>query len=703
MISYEQFREKFNINLNIQQEQAVRQTDAPVLLLAVPGSGKTTTLVTRVGWLIYGLDSPPEGILTMTYTVAASADMRTRFRAIFGDEYVSRLSFRTINSFCMAVIGKYFRKTGRDVFQLIDGNAKTKLLAKIYQRVRGEFPDDGDIKNLENAITYVKNMRLPRTELDELSMNGLEIAPLYHEYAKEMKQRQLMDYDDQLVYARTILLRCPDIREYFQAMYQYICVDEAQDSSRIQHEIVRLLTGSEGKLFMVGDEDQSIYGFRAAYPDALMSFERDYPGAKVMFLEKNYRSAPEIVCAADRFIAHNTMRRAKHMQAVRQPGGMVRKLELSDRSVQYGQICRIVNNGQRRETAILYRNNDSAVPVIDWLDRYGIEFRYARSDDSFFSSRTVGGVRDIINLALCPTDEGAFMRVYYKLGLAVTRQMAEKAAAVCRRGRAKSLVAALRRVAEDKSKQFLERIDELETSFNAIPTMTALDALNEIRYNMGYGGYVLRTEGDTERLYLLAQVASREKTAASLLERLEQLREIASNGGSANTSLTLSTIHSSKGLEYDRVIIIDAVDGILPSVPYAVDSQMKPEQRKLLEEERRLFYVAATRAKNELILMTYARQPDAVFIRQFTAPLLLSKPQEPQRPKMKVSPPRAKIYISGDAAEYKPGAAVRHKNFGSGYIKSIEGRNIIVKFGAQEKKIDLDYCIKAGLIYIEKR
>ena len=701
MISYEEFKQQFNINLNAQQEQAVRQTDCPVLLLAVPGSGKTTTLVTRVGWLVYGLGVPPESILTMTYTVAASADMRARFRSIFGDEYASRLSFRTINSFCVAVINRYYQATGHEVFELIGSDDKLRLLTRIFQRVRREFPDDGDIKNLETAITYVKNMRLPRSELEELSMNGLDIAPLYDEYIAEMKRRRLMDYDDQLVYARTILLRYPDIRAYFQRQCRYVCVDEAQDSSRIQHEIIRLLSLEQGRLFRVVDEDQSIYGFRAAYPDALMSFEQDYPGAKVLFLEKNYRSAPEIVTAADRFIARNTMRRAKHMRAVRESGGVLQKLELSDRSAQYGQICRLIASAPQRQTAVLYRNNDSAVPLIDWLDRRSIAFRYARSDEKFFSNRTVNGVCDIIRLALCQTDTEAFMRVYYKLGLAVTRQMAERAAALCSGGKAKSLIKALHLAARDKPQAYHNRIEELEQSFNSLPSMTAIEALNEIRYKMGYGGYILRTDGDTERLFLLSQIAVREKSAASLLERLAALQKIASGGGSADCPLTLSTIHSSKGLEYERVILIDALDGILPSVPCAPDAQLKPEQRRALEEERRLFYVGATRAKNELILMCYDRQPDSVFISQFTVPPRRSAPQKPTE-KIRIAPPRAKSAATGSTAEFKPGAVLRHKNFGRGKIIASDGAILKVRFADREIKINLDYCYKAGLISIEK-
>lgn len=642
MLSYAEFCDKFNIRLDEQQAQAVQCIDRAVLLLAVPGSGKTTTLITRVAYLIYCMGVTPESILTMTYTVAASAEMRARFSAVFGEEYAARLEFRTINGVCDSIIRRYARRTGAQRFDLVSDNGA--MLAEVFRTVRGEYPEGGDIKELQKTITYIKNMRLPRGEIDELEAGGIAVAPVYDAYRETLRRRGLMDYDDQLVFARQILLRYPDILGALRERYKYICVDEAQDTSKIQHEIIRLLTGESGSIFMVGDEDQSIYGFRAAYPDALMSFEGDYGGARVLLLESNYRSTPEITEPADRFIARNSARHEKHIRAVRGHGAPIRAVALSERAAQYSYICTMMENDPQRETAVLYRNNDSAVALIDWLDRRGVPFRCRRGENSFFLNRTVSGVRDIMTLALEPGNAEAFMRVYSKFSLPIRRETAELAVSLYGAGKAGSLIAALESASKEQPDWLRERLAELHDNFIALRTDTAREALDRIRYKMGYGGYVLKD--------------------------------------------------SSKGLEYDRVIIIDALDGILPSVPCS--GRLDDEQRKTLEEERRLFYVAATRAKNELILMTYPRQGICTFIEQFF--------EKPKRSLGGLTRPNVTQKTLWAAKDYFPGVQVEHSVFGQGTITEVKGELATVIFRSGEtKKLMLPVCIGNGRLKLVKK
>ena len=648
MLSYAEFCDKFNIRLDAQQAQAVQCTDRAVLLLAVPGSGKTTTLITRVAYLVYCMGIAPENILTMTYTVAASAEMRARFSAAFGEEYAKRLEFRTINGVCESIINRYARQTRAQRFDLVSDNGA--ILAEVFRTVRGEYPEGGDIKELQKAITYIKNMRLPRGEIDELEAGGIAVAPVYDAYRETLRRRGLMDYDDQLVFARQILLKYPDILGALRERYKYICVDEAQDTSKIQHEIICLLTGESGSIFMVGDEDQSIYGFRAAYPDALMRFEGDYGGARVLLLESNYRSTPELTEPADRFIARNSARYETHIRARR--------------------------------------------GLIDWLDRRGMPFRCRRGETSFFSNRTVNGVRDIMTLALEPGNAEAFMRVYSKFSLPVRRETAELAVSLYGAGKAGSLIAALESASKEQPDWLRERLAELHDNFIALRTDTAREALDRIRYKMGYGGYVLKDSGDKERMYLLSILAAREKNTESFLQRLRELENISTENRTADSKLILSAIHSSKGLEYDRVIIIDALDGILPSVPCS--GRLDDEQRKTLEEERRLFYVAATRAKNELILMTYPRQGTSTFIEQFF--------EKPKRSLGGLTRPNVTQKTLWAAKDYFPGTQVEHSVFGQGTITEVKGELATVIFRSGEtKKLMLPICIGNGLLKLVKK
>lgn len=260
------YKSKFHITLYEQQEAAVQKEHGPVLLLAVPGSGKTTVLVTRLGYLIYCRGVRPEEILTMTYTVAATRDMRERFCSVFGEEFRERLEFRTINGVSARVILQYEKATGRKAFRLEEKPGEISLLlGDIYRAQTPEIPTESDIKNIQTQITYIKNMLLTDEEIDGMKSGGdYEIAPIYREYCRAMRLAKRMDYDDQMVYASQILRKCPDILKRFRSRYRFFCVDEAQDTSKIQHLLIRQLSGSHPNLFMVGDEDQSIYGFRAA-------------------------------------------------------------------------------------------------------------------------------------------------------------------------------------------------------------------------------------------------------------------------------------------------------------------------------------------------------------------------------------------------------------------------------------------------------
>ena len=328
-----EFIEKYSANLNTQQLEAVRTIDGPVLLLAVPGSGKTTVLVNRLGYMLYVKNIPSENILTLTYTVAATKDMSERFERLFGRDYASSLEFRTINGICAKIISHYGRLIGKTSFDLVTDEKDTgKMLTDIYVKYMEEYPTESDIKAVRTLITYCKNMCLTETEIKELGEDeNLKLFEIFDAYNKSLRAGSLMDYDDQMTYAYRMLKSSPDLLEFYRNKYRYICVDEAQDTSKIQHMIIALLAGENGNLFMVGDEDQSIYGFRAAYPEALLNFEKDHKGAKVLVMDQNYRSNANIVALSDKFIQKNFNRHEKHMHATRDAASEVGIVTLSSR------------------------------------------------------------------------------------------------------------------------------------------------------------------------------------------------------------------------------------------------------------------------------------------------------------------------------------------------------------------------------------
>lgn len=269
-MDFAEWKAAWGVRLNDQQEAAVQAAEGPVLLLAVPGSGKTTALIHRLGYLIFCRGVAPEHILTVTYTVSATKDMAARFAQVFGADLAGRLEFRTINGLSARIIRYYEKTKGRTAFALITSERKlSSLVGDLCQKATGEFPTESTVKSLRTAITYIKNKQLGPEAIEHYPLDDLPVGKIYQEYCAALRNYGWMDFDDQMVYAARILRKYPEILGAFQDRYRYLCVDEAQDTSRIQYTILRLLAGQRQNLFLVGDEDQSIYGFRAAEPSGV--------------------------------------------------------------------------------------------------------------------------------------------------------------------------------------------------------------------------------------------------------------------------------------------------------------------------------------------------------------------------------------------------------------------------------------------------
>ena len=494
-MTQEEFSKKFLSHLNKQQREAAQTVDGAVLLLAVPGSGKTTVLVTRLGYMVYCRDIAPGRIMTMTYTVAATKEMQQRFSSMFGSEYADALEFRTINGLSAKIIDYYSRNHGkRQPFELLDNDGElARMVGQIYQKINNEYATESTIKDIRTGITYIKNMMFTKEEIDSLDVGVPQMPEIYHQYCAELKRRGLMDYDDQMSYALTILNSYPAVLEHFQDKYQYICVDESQDTSKIQHAIIQQLAQKYGNIFMVGDEDQSIYGFRAAYPDALMNFSNDYPNAKVMLIENNYRSTNEIVAIANAFVSKNRFRYKKAIVPTRGNGLPIQVIDAVDRATQYKYLLTVAQTCES-ETAVLFRNNDSALPLIDMLERSGIPYNCRQFDGVFFSHRIVVDMTDIINFAYDPHDAEAFMRVYYKFGSPLTKKAAIYA---CEQSKCtgKPILEELIKFPE-LSSYAKEGIINLLTLLPMITEGNGTKAVQLIWNTAGYGQYVISNKLD---------------------------------------------------------------------------------------------------------------------------------------------------------------------------------------------------------------
>ena len=712
-MNYDAFRQKYNIALNPQQERAVRKVNGPALLLAVPGSGKTTVIVARVGYMMFCAGIRPENILTLTFSRAAASEMKQRFFAVFGADVAEQPRFGTIHSFCLSVIRKCEAAYGLHVPQLVTDTGS--LIRKVFIGEFYEVPTETTVNELSRNISYCKNMMIDGIRLEGIDMGELDFRRFYEEYEEYKHKNDLMDFDDQLLYAYRLLEEYPEMLDAIQDRYRYINIDEAQDTSLLQHNIIKKLSSKYENLFMVGDEDQSIYRFRAAYPEALLRFRNDHPEADIMLLETNYRCAENIVKAADRIIRTNKNRYEKNMKAERR-NGVIYETRLRDAGDQYTYLVRVLGEAaaQGREVAVLYRNNESAVPLIDLLEKEGIPFN-TDTVMLFYDHDIVKDMICTLRLIINRRDLEAYKAVYYKLGLYTTRRQYLMVKERIERNAPGTVFEILAEAEErnDKRRQIREFGRELARLENLRP----FDALREA------GGLFYRkwmeqkaAEGTEtmrsleHKLDTLLALSSEYGTIGEFISRVWQLARGNANipkrsgrdgteenrgeiSGATRGIVTLSTIHSSKGMEFDKVVLIDMYQGILPSgrvsgAEFAADDGY--------EEEVRLFYVALTRARDEIEVVTAPKLFGKHLERSPFVDMLFENKRRIVYKKQKAA--KQTVPDDGPGELYVAGTKLKHKYFGEGIIINRTGDIIRVRFEEGDKNMLLSAALKWGYI-----
>lgn len=501
-----------------------------------------------------------------------------------------------------------------------------------------------------------------------------------------------------------------------------------------------------GDLFLVGDEDQSIYGFRAAWPEALLQFPQTYPGAKLLFMEENYRSTPQILQAANAFIAKNRSRYPKTIRPVRPAGQPVQPVHAASRQAQIRYLLALAAQVQEPPFTVLYRNNDSALPLIDALERAGLPYRCRGAEDTFFTHRIVCDVCDILRFAAAPDDTERFLHIYYKFGAMISREAALAACAESARTHAPVLACLLAQGGLPDTCR--EAAEQLRARLDALPQTSGEALIRTIWGPMGYSRFVTERRLDPGKFSILCMLAAPQPSAAAFLARLDTLRQlIRTHRDAPDARLTLSTIHGSKGLEYDRVFLLDVHDGVLPADPNGADGT--EDAQRAYEEDRRLFYVAMTRAKNELYLFDYPDVPSA-FVRELRQQLPKSfRPAEDfasilpenacglryrhavhgegqilaqcgdamlvafadgdrclqagqmllerdRTPDAQTAPPSAQP-LPPEAAACVPGSEIWHRKYGRGRIVSLQGTLAAIRFEAPGETVPRTFCLPAAL------
>lgn len=685
----------YKINLNNQQKEAVTHTRGPALVLAGPGSGKTTVIVSRTAYLILEFKIKSENILTMTFNKAAAIEMEKRFNNIFSGISDKKVHFSTFHSFCNSVVKDYEKMQGKYLSR-IEGDEESKnnkrlILKEIYKNINGSQINDDELEGLINDIGVIKNKMIKN--LQEFNTNIKNFSQIYKSYESYKRENLLMDFDDMLTFAYAILQRYPNILKRYTGKYTFIQVDEGQDLSKIQFEILKLLVGSEEKnIFLVADDDQSIYGFRGAEPEYILSMEKQFNGCSFYYLSNNYRSTANIVEISSSFIKNNTERYDKKHSTCNEYKHDPFIVKTKDQSVQYNFIVDKVKEHLRENNstvALLYRNNISSIPLAEALDRNGINFNVKQNKVFFFNHWVVQDILAFLKFSQDQTDIDSFWRIYYKMNRYISKAMLEYALNV---GYKNSIIDGILKNNDLETYRKMTLLN-VKSEFKKLSKKKPFDALNYIEKDFNYFEYVKDYCDDTGLFYdyiyslfgVLKVMALKCRKITDYLQRIEEVKELLENPTSG-ARLTMSTIHSSKGLEYDCVMMLDMVNSELPGES-AIDLFKEENKAELLEEERRLFYVGITRAKEYLYLIypnfrNGFREERTIFIDEILDCI--------------------KMKSLNDITE---GMIVNHKHFGEGVIAAILEENkgsiiVEVDFNGIRRKFDLIMCLEKGILKI---
>lgn len=683
------------VSLNEQQRAAVECVDGPELVLAGPGSGKTAVITARVAYLCLKAGVAPAHILTLAFSRAATREMEERFERFFGEAVGGHAHFSTIHSFCNRVIHAYERKQGKTLRRIEteeQEGGKSRILREIYQTFNHSRAGDDELDTLASEIGTVKNGMIRNVTAFRAQTRNFSL--IYKAYEDFKREHQLIDFDDMLCYAYSILRKCPDILQTYRRRCRYIQVDEGQDMSKIQFEILTLLAGDDApNLCIVADDDQSIYGFRGAAPQYILSFPERYADCRTFTLETNYRSSRDIVELSSQFIRHNRNRMDKNHRAANGPGGKPRVVGVTDEPAQTEFILQTFAELSAKEpaltAAVIYRNSLSSVMLADALERRGVPFRLRQSRMHFFGHWVVQDVRTILRFSRDLTDAQAFHAIYYKIKRYISKAMIEHADTV---SGAESYIDALLEFPNLQPYQ-LDQLGGLKDEFRNLAGMRPALAMDWIDSEFSYGEYIEDFCEKTRASHTYAQnvfsalrcIAARCATVDEFERRLCQLDDMFRGGELArrHAPLTLSTMHSAKGLEFDCVFLIDLTGDEIPG-----DVREGPLTGDMaLEEERRLFYVGLTRARQHLYLV-YPRSRGGL--------------------------PAARSPFVTEAAECldvpvcnqpDEGMSVFHRKFGEGVVRRVSRQGghlmVVVAFGDSEHTLDYNLCVSNGLLSLE--
>ena len=688
----DQYIEARFARLNAVQRQAVFATEGPLLILAGAGSGKTTVLVNRIANIIRfgsahgsrelprpvteadlndlrtavanGRDLPretaylavrparPWNVLAITFTNKAAGELKERLRAMLGDTLGGDVNASTFHSACVRMLRRDAERIGfPKSFTIYDSDDQQRVIKQIYK----DLMIDDKFLPVKSAIAQISSFKDKLMSAEEVAGEPFAntkaqlISKIYTAYAGRLKTAGAMDFDDLIFHTVRLLQNDAEAREYYQNRFRYVVVDEYQDTSVAQFHLVRLLAGGTNNVCVVGDDDQSIYKFRGATIENILNFEKVFGGAKTIRLEQNYRSTANILNAANSVIKNNMGRKGKTLWTESGDGEKVHHYTATNEQDEASHIADVIGEHLRegaslKDHAVLYRMNAQSNPIETYFARAGIPYRIV-GGQRFFDRKEVKDINSYLAVIVNPRDDVRLRRIINeparKIGMTTIDKIGELASAAG--VPMMEIIAHVRDYpALQRAAAPLERFYEMYRELCDLSISEPLDVfVGDVIKKSGYEAMLkaMKEEGET-RLENLGQLVSSIKTyadqngedatLAGFLEEVALISDLDSYDNDAD-SVTMMTIHSAKGLEFPYVFVIGMEDGIFPG-------DMAKYNEEDMEEERRLCYVAITRAKKELYLSSSRtrmifgqtrRNPPSAFLAEID-PALLDETQSPE-------------------------------------------------------------------------
>lgn len=673
-------------NLNDNQLKAVKHIDGPCMVLAGPGSGKTRVITYRIANMVINENIKPTSILAISFTKASSIEMKNRALSLSNDIRINKVNYGTFHSIFFKIL-RYFESYNLD--SILDEKTKRMTLKQILKKIGVENGEDDEIiGQVINEISYVKNELMDKIDFKSEILSDDEFVQAYNLYEEHKEQLNKIDFDDMLIKTYNLLKFNQQALDMVRNIYRYILVDEFQDINRVQFEVLKLISNPNNNIFVVGDEDQSIYGFRGARPDFLLQFEQYFNNTNTILLDINYRSKNEITEIANRLIEKNKNRYDKVIKCNQGKGAKISYISPENSEEEALYIARDILEEIKKDYieytdfAVIYRTNIQSRALVDVFMDMRIPFVVKDSIITIYDHWVAQDVLAYLRIGLNPKSNKDWVRIINKPFRYISKDSINMIKDES------DFINALLNKCDLKKKQ-IKTIKDLDIDLSYLKTLNPKNAISYIRSSLDYDRYILdycsnrkiKANGLVEILNELESSAINFKTIEEYLNHIERVKiELLDNKQNKNTDgVIFTTMHSAKGLEFKNVYIIGANDG---TIPHEKSYDIKDEAKKLeqLEEERRLMYVAITRAEENLhISSPINKYGKTVSESRFIYDIKATTKEEMDN-----------III---------GEKIYHKKFKEGKIIQ-KNKNIIkVKFKDGEKTFDYKMCLSKNIIW----